>query len=194
MPQIRHIIYLQANKKLQKDLYTAPMGLYTISEVGELSHDPNNGNKSMFSEKELQVINQAFEILSSKAKTTAAIDSADLAVNVCKTKLAHLESEAFAALMLDSQHRLIEFVVLFNGTINAASVYPREVVKSALAYNAAAVIFSHNHPSGVAEPSQADISITHRLQSALELIDVRVLDHIVVSVEGHVSMAQRGLI
>ena len=103
-------------------------------------------------------------------------------------------AEVFAGLFLDSQHRLIEMRELFNGTIDGASVYPREVVGAALGLNAAAVIFAHNHPSGVAEPSLADRQITRRLVDALALIDVRVLDHVVVGGSTTVSFAERGLL
>ena len=101
--------------------------------------------------------------------------------------------EVFAALFLDQRHRVICFEELFNGTIDGASVYPREVVKKALQHNSAAIIFAHNHPSGVAEPSSSDISITKRLKDALALIDVRVLDHFVVG-DNVVSFAERGLL
>ncbi len=108
-------------------------------------------------------------------------------------RLRHLPMEVFACLFLDTRHRLIEFSELFTGTIDGASVHPREVVKKALALNAAAVILAHNHPSGIAEPSQADQQITRRLQDALGLVDVRVLDHIVVG-DDCVSMAERGML
>jgi len=108
--------------------------------------------------------------------------------------LAARESEAFVGLFLDSQHRLLAAEELFRGTIAQTSVYPREVVKAALACNAAAVIFAHNHPSGVAEPSRADELLTASLKSALALIDVRVLDHFVVAGPQVVSFAERGLI
>jgi DNA repair protein RadC len=103
-------------------------------------------------------------------------------------------SEVFACLFLDSQHRLIELRELFHGTIDGAAVYPREVVAAAMSVNAAAVIFTHNHPSGVAEPSLADRQITRRLTDALALVDIRVLDHVVVGSIGTVSFAERGLI
>jgi DNA repair protein RadC len=96
--------------------------------------------------------------------------------------------------LLDKRHRLIEYVELFRGTIDGASVHPREVVKLALARNAAALLFAHPHPSGVAEPSQADELITQRLKDALSLIDVRVLDHFIVAGGDVTSMAERGLI
>ena len=105
-----------------------------------------------------------------------------------------LDHEVFACLFLDNKHRIVQFETLFRGTLNSASVYPREVVKAALHHNAAAVILSHNHPSGVAEPSEADRRITFRLQQALELVDVRVLDHIVIGDGCDVSFAERGLL
>ncbi len=111
-----------------------------------------------------------------------------------KLRLRGLAHEVFACLFLDNRHRVIEYQELFRGTIDGASVHPREVVKEAIRWNAAAVIFAHNHPSGVAEPSQADLRITKRLQDALDLIDVRVLDHIIVGEQDGTSFAERGLI
>ena len=108
--------------------------------------------------------------------------------------LAERKREIFYCLFLDSQHRLLEDRELFKGTIDGCSVYPREVVKAALEVNAAAVILAHNHPSGVAEPSTADRQITDRLQNALALIDVRVLDHFVVGDQEVISFAERGWI
>ena len=102
--------------------------------------------------------------------------------------------ELFCCLHLDNRHRLIAFDELFRGTIDGASVHPREVVKQALGRNAAAVILAHNHPSGVAEPSQADELITHRLREALALVDIRVLDHCIVGDNGCLSFAERGLL
>jgi DNA repair protein RadC len=104
------------------------------------------------------------------------------------------EYEVFCCLYLDNRHRIIEFQEIFRGTIDGASVYPREVVKLALRQNAAAVIFAHNHPSGVAEPSAADERITSRLQKALALVDIRVLDHMIVGDGACVSLAERGLL
>ena len=111
--------------------------------------------------------------------------------------MAHLrgfEREVFVCLFLDTRHAVIACEELFFGTIDGASVYPGEVVKQALRHNAAALIFAHNHPSGIAEPSQADIRITERLKSALSLVDIRVLDHMVVGDVEVVSLAERGLI
>jgi len=102
--------------------------------------------------------------------------------------------EVFCCLHLDARHRLIAFEELFRGTIDGATVHPREVVRQSLARNSAAVIFAHNHPSGVAEPSQADELITQRLREALNLIDVRVLDHLIVGDDRCMSFAERGLL
>lgn len=110
-----------------------------------------------------------------------------------KLKLNDYPYEVFACLFLDNKHRLIQYEELFRGTIDSSAVHPREVVRSALRHNAAAIILSHNHPSGVAEPSQSDIAITEKLTSALKLIDVRVLDHVIVGDE-LTSFAERGLI
>jgi DNA repair protein RadC len=102
--------------------------------------------------------------------------------------------EVFAVLFLDGQHRLIELEVLFQGTLTQTSVYPREVVRHAMRHNAGAVILAHNHPSGVAEPSRADEQLTQTLKNALQLVDVRVLDHLVVGQGKVVSFAERGLL
>ncbi len=109
-------------------------------------------------------------------------------------QLGGADYEIFVALFLDNRHRVISCDELFRGTIDGAAVYPREVLKRCLAANAAAVIFAHNHPSGVAEPSDADISITKKLSDALALIDVRVLDHMIVGRGSQTSLAERGLL
>lgn len=109
-----------------------------------------------------------------------------------RLQLATLEREEFTALFLDNQHRLIAHETLFTGTINHTQVYPREVVKAALKYNAAAMLVAHCHPSGHAEPSDSDRRITERLKQTLELVDIRLLDHLVVGVMDIVSFAERG--
>lgn len=111
-----------------------------------------------------------------------------------RLKLGALEREVFGALFLDSQHRLIEYRELFFGTLDSATVHPREVLRAALDLNAAAVILAHNHPSGVAEPSRADLALTERLRSVLGLVDIRLLDHLVVVSDRAVSLAERGLL
>ena len=110
------------------------------------------------------------------------------------TCLRDLPQEVFCCLYLDNRHRVISFEELFHGTIDGASVHPREVLRKALAHNAAALIFAHNHPSGVAEPSDADRRFTQRLKDALALVDIRVLDHFVVGDGEAVSFAERGLL
>jgi DNA repair protein RadC len=123
-----------------------------------------------------------------------ALDSVAATRDFLIAKLRDMPHELFCCLHLDNRHRLIAFEELFRGTIDGASVHPREVVKQALARNAAAVIFAHNHPSGVAEPSQADELITRRLRDALQLVDIRVLDHFIVADNGCMSLAARGLV
>ena len=110
------------------------------------------------------------------------------------SRMRDLGHELFCCLFLDNRHRVLRFDEMFRGTIDGTSVYPREVVKEALAVNAAAVILAHNHPSGVAEPSQADERITRRLKSALELVDIRLLDHLIVGHGRATSLAARGLL
>lgn len=116
------------------------------------------------------------------------------AARVFKARLLDLPHEVFCCLYLDARHRVIRYEELFRGTIDGATVYPREVVKRALQHNASAVILGHNHPSGVSEPSEADRSITLKLAKALALVEIRLLDHLVVSRGGHVSLAERGLV
>ncbi len=110
------------------------------------------------------------------------------------TQLSGYPNEVFACLFLDNRHRVIVYEELFHGTIDGASVHPREVVRRALKHNAAALILAHNHPSGVAEPSQADSHITRLLKKALELVDVRVLDHFIIGDGESTSLAERGLL
>jgi DNA repair protein RadC len=123
-----------------------------------------------------------------------ALESSRDALEYLKACLRDLTHEVFCGLFLDNRHRVIAFEELFAGTLNGTAVYPREVVKHALRYNAAAVIFAHNHPSGVAEPSRADEVLTARLKEALALVDIRVLDHVVVGDGEMVSFSERGLL
>jgi DNA repair protein RadC len=130
------------------------------------------------------------EELSARPALTSPRDSAAF----LKAQLAHRPYEVFACLFLDNRHRVLAFEELFRGTLDGASVHPREVVRASLRHNAAAVILAHNHPSGVAEPSAADRNITHQLRDALQLVGVRVLDHLVIGACEPTSMAARGLI
>lgn len=142
-----------------------------------------------------KIIARALRILEERMRyERVQISSPERTKQYLTLKLAEMEREVFGVLMLDSQNTLIEAKELFYGTIDGASVYPREVVKEVLASNAAAVIFYHNHPSGHPEPSLADRQITKRLTEALALIDVRVLDHIIVGGTKTISFSERGLI
>lgn len=111
-----------------------------------------------------------------------------------RLKYATVEREIFSVLWVDNRHRVLKHEELFFGTVNSATVHPREIVKSALACNAAAVVLAHNHPSGAPEPSQADRAITREITAALKLIDVRVLDHMIVATDTITSFAERGLL
>jgi DNA repair protein RadC len=142
---------------------------------------------------EAEIIETALSIIDARFQKGAEINNPQDAHEFLRLELAHLEHEIFAVLWMDNSHRVIAFEALFRGTIDGASVYPREVVKQALAHNAAACILCHNHPSGVAEPSQADRHITDKLKAALGLIDIRVIDHVVVA-ERNYSFAEHGLI
>jgi DNA repair protein RadC len=123
-----------------------------------------------------------------------ALKAPQEAARVFQARLADLPHEVFGCLYLDTRHRVIAFEELFRGTVDGATVYPREVLKRALHHNASSVIVGHNHPSGVSEPSEADRGITLKLSKALALVDVRLLDHLIVSRGGHVSLAERGWI
>jgi len=149
--------------------------------------------ESQFKCLEDKILERAAEIMQQRYARLVALNSPSTAIDFLKAKLGAYEREVFAALYLDSQNRIIDYQELFFGTINAASVYPREVVKSVLNKNATSVIFAHNHPSGDPTPSQADKLITKKLESALALIDVTVLDHIIVG-ETCVSFAERQLL
>lgn len=142
------------------------------------------------------IINLATQIISDRLHRNEAIEitNPEAVMQYLQLQLAEREQEIFSVMFLDNRHRLIQYSEMFFGTIDGASVHPREVVKAALKCNAAALILAHNHPSGVAEPSKADEAITQRLKDALALIDVRVLDHIVVGAGESVSLAERGLI
>jgi DNA repair protein RadC len=139
------------------------------------------------------IVHLAFQILD-KQVHGEVLSSPQQTRDYLRLRLGTRECEYFSVIFLDNRHRVLTIEDMFRGTIDGASIYPREVVKAALLHNAAAVMFAHNHPSGVAEPSQADRAITDRLVNALSLVDVRVLDHFVISVRETVSFAERGLL
>lgn len=130
--------------------------------------------------------------LAERLRHDSALESPQAVRDYLKSLLRHEHHEVFGCLFMDSKHRMLAFEVLFRGSIDSASVYPRQVVKRALAHNAAAVIFCHNHPSGVPEPSEADRTLTQRLTEALDLIEVRVLDHFIVGDGEPLSMVEHG--
>jgi DNA repair protein RadC len=132
--------------------------------------------------------------LQEKMKENAALTSPAEVRDYLRLALSRREEEAFVCIWLDAQHKVIEIKEAFKGTLTQTSVYPREIVKAALARNAAAVIFAHNHPSGVAQPSQADELLTRNLKEALALVDVKVLDHFIVAGNQAISFAERGLL
>lgn len=139
--------------------------------------------KELFQRQMLEEL-KCRDVLSSSAATR----------DYLRTRFRHCQSEIFSCLFLNNQHHVLSLEEMFSGTIDGAAVYPREVVRRCLYHNAAAVIFAHNHPSGVAEPSQADIAITKKLKSALQTIEVRVLDHLVIGDSTVVSLAERDLL
>ena len=141
-----------------------------------------------------QTIKRALKILDARMRSAPVLSSPEAVRDYLRLLLHDREHEVFVCVFLDAQHRVIACDELFRGTLAQTSVYPREVVKVALAHNAAAMIFAHNHPSGVAEPSRADELLTQTLKQALALVDVRVLDHFVVAGSALVSFAERGLI
>ena len=141
-----------------------------------------------------QTITRALKILKERVRVASALNSPRAVRDYLVVLLDGRQHEVFVCLFLDAQHRLIHASEMFRGTLTQTSVYPREVVKETLMHNAAAVIFAHNHPSGVAEPSRADELLTQSLKSALDLVDVKVLDHIIVAGAASISFAERGLL
>lgn len=139
-------------------------------------------------------IELARRALQEKLKENAALTSPGAVRDFLRLKLAARKEEAFVCMWLDAQHRVIDVEEAFSGTLTQTSVYPREIVKSALRHNAAAVIFAHNHPSGVAQPSQSDELLTRNLKEALALVEVKVLDHFIVAGHQAISFAERGLL
>ena len=141
-----------------------------------------------------QVLSWAETILAQRFQRSNYLTHPGDARDYLKVILAHHSTELFGMIFLDNQHGILGFNVLFQGTIDGAAVYPREVVKAALKRNAAAVVLAHNHPSGIAHPSMADRNITQRIISALETVDIRVLDHLIIAGTQTVSFAELGLL
>ncbi|MFJ2693505.1 DNA repair protein RadC [Pseudomonas sp. NPDC087336] len=141
---------------------------------------------------ETDILLMARQLANLRLRRGRALTSPKEVFSHLQVLLGDYEHEVFALLLLDNRHRVIVFHELLRGTLDSANVYPREVVKTALEHNAAATVLVHNHPSGDPEPSQADLTLTHKLQEVLNLVGVRTLDHIVVGHEGCVSLAEQG--
>ena len=141
-----------------------------------------------------EVLHQARRVLSHRVRRGARMSSPQAVKDDLQLEIEALEHEVFCVLFLDAQHLIIELKQMFRGTVTPTSVYPRKVVKEALACNSAAVVLAHNHPSGSVEPSRADEFLTQTLKTALALVDVRVLDHLVVAGADVCSFAERGLV
>jgi DNA repair protein RadC len=141
-----------------------------------------------------EILTAARRALALRARKGTGFTSPRVTADYLRVRLAQLDHEVFCVIYLTKRHQFIACEDLFRGTIDAASVYPREVLKQALHHNAAAVIFAHNHPSGVAQPSQADIEMTKQLKAALALVEIKVLDHIIIGGGDTVSFAEKGLL
>ena len=178
---------------LAHDLLTQCQGVTRLLEAGaELEAIKGFGpaKRAQFG----AAIELARRALQEKLRQTAALTSPTAVRDYLRLKLGARKEEAFVCIWLDAQHKAIDFDVAFTGTLTQTSVYPREIVRKALRLNAAAVIFAHNHPSGVAQPSQADELLTRNLKEALALIEVKVLDHFIVAGNQAISFAERGLL
>jgi len=179
---------------LARDLLSNFGGLRQLLEANQFDFCKAKGlGRAKFAQLQA-VLEMSRRHLAEKLSKNTCLDSSRAVKEYLCSHLRHRQSEVFAIMLLDSQHHLICFEELFQGTINGTAVYPRDVVKLALAHNAASVILAHNHPSGLAEPSDADKSITKRLSKALSLLDIDTLDHMIVGNTEVVSFAERGLI
>lgn len=166
------------------------MSEFTTIEHDLYVRDSANYRPATFEE----TLAAARRALARRFRPGRSLSSPQLVEEYLRVALATKEHEVFCLICLDTRHRLLGMIELFRGTVNAAQVHPREVVKESLRYNAAAVILAHNHPSGVAEPSPADELITQRVKEALALVDIRVLDHLIISAHEVVSFVRQGLL
>ena len=177
---------------LGRELLARYGGVTPMLEAGDLEAVKGLGpaKRAQFA----AAIELARRSLQEKLKASAALTSPQAVRDYLRLKLAARKEEVFLCIWLDAQHKAIDIQQAFTGTLTQTSVYPREIVKAALRYNAAAVIFAHNHPSGVAQPSQSDELLTRNLRDALALVEVKVLDHFVVAGHQAISFAERGLL
>ncbi len=163
-------------------------------ETSSLNRFATVSRESLNDSEQASIIGLAFEILAARHKPGKSLSSPLETRQYLQLALGSYKNEVFGAVFLDNRHRVLAFEELFFGTIDGTAVYPRVVVQRALELNAAAVIFTHNHPSGVAEPSRADEILTQRLKDALAVVDIRVLDHVIVTSVETISFAERGLL
>jgi len=177
-----------------KSINTKPNAINFVAENIPLSQYGENQFQTTAPMSLQQLCSAMSLLLDNHFKRESVLTSPEMTKDYLVAKLAQCESEVFSCIHLDNQHQVIAYEELFYGTIDGASVYPRDVVKSCLQHNSAAVIFAHNHPSGISNPSRADESITKRLKTALETVDIRVLDHIIVGGSGTTSLAEKGLL
>jgi len=183
--------YTRVPKALQKPIRSPELEAWFAKEASErMGSIP----KGLPGQERQAALEMARRHLLQQLQRDNALENPDTTRNYLASRLRHYRHEVFACLFLDNRHRVIAFEELFRGTIDGASVHPREVVIRALHHNAAAVILAHNHPSGIAEPSRADIGLTRRLADALALVDIRVPDHLVIGDGQAVSFAERGLL
>jgi len=177
---------------LGRELIARYGGVTPMLEAGDLEAVKGLGpaKRAQFA----AAIELARRSLQEKLKASTALTSPQAVRDYLRLKLAARKEEVFLCIWLDAQHKAIDIQQAFTGTLTQTSVYPREIVKAALRYNAAAVIFAHNHPSGVAQPSQSDELLTRNLRDALALVEVKVLDHFVVAGHQAISFAERGLL
>ncbi|MFC4700710.1 DNA repair protein RadC [Glaciecola siphonariae] len=193
-------IFLQTGLKGRNAVQLAKQALLNHGSLRALLHAPKRKllATSGFGAAKYAILQASIELqkrnMTEQMVRERSFLHADDASSYLISQLRDKQREVFSMLMLDSQHQLIAYREMFQGTINSAAVYPRELVKQAMEDNAAAVILAHNHPSGRAEPSQSDINITEKIKQALALVDVTVLDHFVIGDSTAVSFAQRGLL
>jgi DNA repair protein RadC len=163
---------------MARDLFSSLDSFNTLGDAALMVRDVAGDYRPAVAD---EVLLAAQRLLAMQVRGAPVMDSPAVVKNFLRTRLAALPHEVFAVMHLDAQHRVIDYVEMFRGTLTQASVYPREVVKDALLKNASALLLVHNHPSGEAKPSRADEALTQQLKSALQLVDVRVLDHLLVA-------------
>jgi len=178
---------------LARDLLSETGGLTPLLSANEKRFCQSKGLGQAKYVQLQAVVEMSRRYLQEKLQRGDVMSNVSDVKNYLKARLQHYPFEVFSCLFLDNKHRVIEYEELFRGTIDSASVHPREVIRRVLDHNAAAIVLAHNHPSGVAEPSQSDKEITHKLKQALGMIDVRVLDHFIIG-DKVISFAERGLL